>query len=325
MRRALLLLIGVSAIAAGAVEPDPQALRAPLAIASEPAGAAVFVDGRPRGVTPMQVPDLPAGEHRIRLVKDGYLDNSRVLSLKAGEPSNVRVALTPHPAAAPLRAVQVDTNPPPQRKSGGGGKKKALLIGAGVLAAGGVAYALLPKNEGPTPGTISVSPTGTGLQGATSFTFTASGASDPDGDSLTYAWSFGDGGSASGQSVSRTFTSAGSISVNLSVSDGKKSASAPAVNVEVRNLSGNWRGSVNVSGIVFNFTFNLSQSGSSVTGTYLDEDGPGTVSGNVSSPRSVSLTVNQPPFTPFTFVGTADASINTISGSALGVPFTMSR
>ena len=320
MRRALHLLIGVSAIAAGAVEPDPQALRAPLAIASEPAGAAVFVDGRPRGVTPMQVPDLPAGDHRIRLVKDGYLDNSRVLSLKAGEPRSVRVALTPHAAEAPLRAVQVDTNPPPPRKSGGGGKK-ALLIGAGVLAAGGVAYALLPKNEGPTPGTISASPTGTGLQGATSFTFTAQGASDPDGDSLTYAWSFGDGGSASGQSVSRTFTSAGSISVNLSVSDGKKSASAPAVNVEVRNVAGTWRG--NIAG--FPFTFVLTQSGSSVSGSYSDEDGPGTVAGSVSSPRTVTLTVNQPPFTPFTFVGSADASISTISGSIFGFPFTMSR
>ena len=323
MRRALLFLIaGASAVSAGAAEPNPQT-RAPLAITSEPAGAAVFVDGQPRGVTPLQVPDISAGDHRVRLVKDGYLDNSRLLSLKAGEPRSVRVALTPH-TAAPLRAAQVDPTPPQQKQ--GGGSKKALLIGAGVLAAGGIAYfALKGSNAAPTPGTISVSPTGTGLQGATSFTFTAQGASDPDGDSLTYAWTFSDGGSASGASVSRTFTSSGTQNVNLSVSDGNKSASAPAVNVEVRNLNGTWRGNVNASGVFFNFTFVLTQSGSSVTGSYVDEDGPGSVSGSVSSPRAVSLTVNQPPFPPFSFVGTADASINTISGSAFGFPFTMSR
>ena len=319
MRRALLFLIAsASAVSAGAAEPDPET-RAPLAITSEPAGAAVFVDGQPRGVTPLQVPDMSAGDHRVRLVKDGYLDNSRLLSLKAGEPRSVRVALTPH-SQAPLRAVQVDPNPPPQKQ--GGGSKKALLIGAGVLVAGGIAYvALKDSNAAPSPGTISVSPTGTGLQGATSFTFTAQGASDPDGDSLTYAWSFSDGGSASGASVTKTFTTSGTMNVNLSVSDGKKSASAPAVNVEVRNLNGTWRG--NIAG--FPFTFVLTQNGSSVTGSYSDEDGPGTVTGSVSSPRSVTLTVNQPPFAPFSFVGTADASINTISGSAFGFPFTMSR
>jgi hypothetical protein len=313
MRAALLLmLVSASATVVRAGEP--------VTIASEPAGAAVFLDGRPRGVTPLRLSDLPAGDHRVRLVMSGYLDNSRVLRLKPGEPREVRVKLTPHTAETPLRAAQVDTNPPPQRQGGGGGKK-ALWIGLGVLAAGGIAYALLPKNEAPTPGTIGVSPTGTGLQGATAFTFTAQGAGDPDGDSLTYAWTFGDGGSASGQSVSRTFTSAGSISVNLSVSDGKKSASAPALNVDVRNLSGTWRGSVTG----FNFTFVLTQSGSAVSGSYSDEDGPGTVSGSVSSPRTVTLTVNQPPFTPFTFTGTADAAINTISGSVFGLPFTMSR
>jgi len=318
----VLLLVCGLATGAGAAEPDPQTQRAPLTIASEPAGAAVFLDGQPKGVTPLRVPDLPAGDHRVRLVKDGYLDNSRVLSLRAGEPRDVQVKLTPHaPQAAgtPLRSTQVDPNPPQQ---GGGGGKKAILIGLGVVAVGAVAYlALRDKNAAPTAGTISVSPTGTGLQGATAFTFTAQGASDPDGDSLTYSWTFGDGGTASGQTASRTFTSAGSISVNLSVSDGKKSATAAAVNVDVRNLTGTWRG--DIAG--FPFTFVLTQSGSSVSGSYSDEDGPGTVTGTVSSPRTVNLTVNQPPFTPFTFTGTADASINTISGSVFGFPFTMSR
>jgi hypothetical protein len=46
-------------------------------VASEPAGANVFVDGQFQGTTPVEVARLAPGDHRVRLVKNGYLENSR--------------------------------------------------------------------------------------------------------------------------------------------------------------------------------------------------------------------------------------------------------
>jgi hypothetical protein len=171
-----------------------------------------------------------------------------------------------------------------------------------------------------TAGTITASPSGNALQGATGVSYSASGASDPDGDPLTYSWNFGDGATGSGSPFSHTFQTSGSFNVQVTVSDGKKSASA-STTTTVRNLAGAWGGSI--SGIPF--TFNLAHSGSNVTGNYSDADGPGTVSGTVSNPRAVRLTVNQPQFFPFTFIGNADEALNTISGTVEGFPFTMTR
>ena len=47
------------------------------------------VDGRLAGQTPANVASLAAGEHRVRIVKSGYLENARVVTLTAGEPSHL--------------------------------------------------------------------------------------------------------------------------------------------------------------------------------------------------------------------------------------------
>src|SRR5262245_11517340 len=65
-----------------------------LAVETDPFGAAVFVDGRAAGATPVTVPGLTAGEHRVRVVKNGYLENARVITVVAGRPTAVRVKLT---------------------------------------------------------------------------------------------------------------------------------------------------------------------------------------------------------------------------------------
>ena len=43
-----------------------------LAIDSRPQGAAVFIDGKLAGATPLNVPVVPAGEHAVRLEREGY-------------------------------------------------------------------------------------------------------------------------------------------------------------------------------------------------------------------------------------------------------------
>jgi hypothetical protein len=77
-----------------------------LFIESEPAGASVYVDGRLAGETPLGIETLPAGVHRVRLVRLGYLENSRLVTVKAGNRATLRARLTsPRPQNAPGQAA----------------------------------------------------------------------------------------------------------------------------------------------------------------------------------------------------------------------------
>ncbi|MEQ1870251.1 MAG: PEGA domain-containing protein, partial [Vicinamibacterales bacterium] len=71
-----------------------------LLIISEPAEADVYVDGAPAGKTPVSVPTV-AGDHRVRLVKAGFLDNSRVVTTSSRKPLTMRVTLTARAPSAP--------------------------------------------------------------------------------------------------------------------------------------------------------------------------------------------------------------------------------
>src|SRR5262249_27532657 len=58
-------------------------------VRSTPAGARVFVDGRDRGQAPATLTDLGQGEHRVRLVQEGYLTAERRVVLSAERPAQV--------------------------------------------------------------------------------------------------------------------------------------------------------------------------------------------------------------------------------------------
>jgi PKD repeat protein len=303
---AALLAVGVPG--AGAWQVDPGGA---VSLSSDPDGAAVYVDGQARGVTPVEL-TLAPGEHRVRLAKDGYLENSRVVRVTGARVAPVRVSLT---------RAQVDETPPPQ-KSGGSGKKVAL-IAAGVAVVGAGAFLALRKSDKPpVAGTVTASPTGNALMGATNVTFTASGASDPDGDPLTYSWNFGDGSTGSGASASHVYNTAGSFTVQLTVTAKEKSASASS-SITVSSLAGTWRGNITAPGITpFATTVNLAQSGANLTGNIVTSLGNGTVSGTVRDPRSVTFTNNIPGFLPFQFSGTMDAGGARLTGTAPGSGFT---
>jgi hypothetical protein len=318
-----LLASGYPGIAVAGEPRDAAAPAGVLSVATEPAGATVYVDGQAQGATPVELKHLTPGDHRLRVVKPGYLENSRVLNVRAGRPQAVAVKLTPDASAA-RHTVQVEPAPAGQEeeKKGGGGKKTALIV-LGVAAVGAGAYlALRETNKAPLAGTVALSPNEAALEGATNVTFTAQGASDPDGDTLTYNWNFGDGGSGTGQSSSHVYTAAGSYSVQVTVSDGKLSASSSGT-ANVRDLSGAWGGTITGSFGVFPFTLNLAHSNTSVTGNWSDPIlGGGSISGSVSAPKAVRATVSVPGFEPFTMTGTADANIDRITGTVTGSGFT---
>src|SRR5688572_4867820 len=79
-----------------------------LRVESEPAGASVYVDGRLAGETPLTVPAIAAGVHRVRVVRLGYLENSRLVTVRPGARATLRARLTdPAPQAARAAALKI--------------------------------------------------------------------------------------------------------------------------------------------------------------------------------------------------------------------------
>jgi hypothetical protein len=282
-----------------------------LSVTTDPVGAEVYVDGALAGRTPLTLDAVSVGDHRVRVVKDGFLENSRIVGVRGNGPNAIAIKLTRDvTGSAPARSRAL---------APGDGSKKWLWIGLGAAAVVGGALLLMPKNDAPTIGGVTAS-TSTGFAAVTSITFTAN-ASDKDGDSLTYNWDFGSGVTSTSQSPSATFNAAGTYTVRVTVSDGKKSATATTT-VTIRSMTGTWRGSL------FNSTMVFTQNGTALTGTYTDVDGAGTITGGVISATApnIRFTVTQPQISfQALFTGNPDAAGNVISGTFGGLAMTLTR
>lgn len=321
----------------GAAAPPPSGA---LSVQSDPAGANVYVDGQLAGHTPLQIGALSPGDHRVRVVKDGYLENARIVNVGAAKEHALQIKLTPHAGSTAAPAVQVSGS------GGGGGSKKWLWIGlAGGGAAAAAAVVVLTKNHVPDAGTITVSPNATGMAGVTSFAFNST-ASDKDNDSLTYNWNFGDGGTGSGVSPSHVFSTAGTFTVSVAVSDGKETVNAPGITVRVApSLAGTWTGG-REAGFDCGVNLTLAQNGGTLSGSLILTSGcsgtipltPGTAS-PLTHPSSVVVTTQPFSFTVGTttfpgitirFSGTTDAAGTVMTGtittsqSSSGASFSMS-
>jgi len=66
-----------------------------LFVDSVPSGAAVSVDGNYRGVTPLTITDLPAGQHTVSLVNEGYQEYVTEIEIKGGEIATMSAPLVP--------------------------------------------------------------------------------------------------------------------------------------------------------------------------------------------------------------------------------------
>ncbi len=304
-----LLMVGGPGLGLGATTANEgEEASAALSVVSDPVGAEVYIDGVSHGVTPLEIDALDVGEHRVTLLKDNYLENSRIVTLKPGQKESVSVELTE--SAGARYSMQIGTT----SGGGGGGSKLPLILG---IAGGGAAAAfflLRDTNDPPVAGSVSVSPSGPGLEDLTSFSFTASGASDPDGDPLTFTWDFGDGQASSGQSTNHVYSRAGSYNVSVTVSDGEESASATG-SVTVKSMDGRWTGRLN-DGSPLRMTWNLTQSGTSISGRYSDQfNGSGSVGGSVSSSLRVTLTNQNPCCRLGIWTGTLTSNLDRVNGT----------
>jgi hypothetical protein len=64
-----------------------------LVVDSRPAGAAVTIDGRPAGVTPLMLTSVAPGRHTVRLERAGYRAVSTTVAVKPGERARVAARL----------------------------------------------------------------------------------------------------------------------------------------------------------------------------------------------------------------------------------------
>ncbi len=148
------LIVGTSPETRAQTEDADTAGSASLSIVSVPPGALVLVDGVHRGVTPVTV-DMAVGIHRIQVVKEGYVEDNRTVSVSSGR-NSVSVRLSPAPGARKkvIRRQRVE----PQaaeigEKKHGGGVSTLLLVGGATVAAGLVAAVALASGE-PDPLTV---------------------------------------------------------------------------------------------------------------------------------------------------------------------------
>lgn len=203
-----------------------------------------------------------------------------------------------------------------------------------VVAACGGGDGGNPTPTGPTPPAASNTPpsitamsmTTFGIQQLSQFSFSAS-ATDANGDALTYAWDLA-GNAASGSSGTMFFSSGGSGTARVTVSDGKGGTATETRTFVVGSMSGAWRGVYPG----YEFTSNLTQNGSRVTGDYRDQLGDGTLdpayANTIDADGNVVLRYKQGIFLDFTMRGRMDETGRRISGGVFGSgysgePFTM--
>jgi hypothetical protein len=76
-----------------------------LDVQSDPPGAQVFVDGSPRGVTPLSLASIEPGQHRVT-ISNGDHSVNRTVSVSAGATASVLASLAPAGAAGGWISIQ---------------------------------------------------------------------------------------------------------------------------------------------------------------------------------------------------------------------------
>lgn len=68
-----------------------------ISVRTDPEGASVTVNGVDRGLSPLELEDVPKGRATVQLKKDGFRLEKRELSIRAGDHQTLSVALEPLP------------------------------------------------------------------------------------------------------------------------------------------------------------------------------------------------------------------------------------
>jgi TonB family protein len=82
-----------------------------IRVESQPPGAAITIDGQPRGVTPADLADVPMGSHEVKVELKGYAPSSQQVLVSRDAPrADLRLTLSRTPAAT--GAAEIVSDPP---------------------------------------------------------------------------------------------------------------------------------------------------------------------------------------------------------------------
>ena len=70
-----------------------------ISIISDPAGAEVTVNGIVRGVTPLEVKDVPKGRAAVKFRLEGFAEEGRELAMRPGDRQTLSIVLSPLPGS----------------------------------------------------------------------------------------------------------------------------------------------------------------------------------------------------------------------------------
>ena len=76
--------------------PSPPPPTGSITVSSTPSGATVFLDGGERGITPVTISSVSAGDHVVLVVKEGYLDYEQAVTVTANQDTPVNATLGQH-------------------------------------------------------------------------------------------------------------------------------------------------------------------------------------------------------------------------------------
>ncbi|HEY3043023.1 MAG TPA: PEGA domain-containing protein [Vicinamibacterales bacterium] len=86
-----------------APKPAPPPIIGSLLVRSTPLGARVLVDGREYGRTPLTVSNLSRGEHSVRVIRDGYVADERLVTITSAQRAHSVTARLAPERVAPVR------------------------------------------------------------------------------------------------------------------------------------------------------------------------------------------------------------------------------
>jgi len=155
---------------------------------------------------------------------------------------------------------------------------------------------------------LSRTPEGTAIAGATEVVFTAT-VSDTGGGVLTVSWDLGDGQKASGASVVHVYATEGVFPVAVTASDAGGGVTTVGSSITVGSLSGRWLLSEGGERF-YERGFDVTQTASDLSGrpfSVPDQGCLGDLHGRVTSPRTLR----------FEFTG-CDGNVVLIDGTAAG-------
>lgn len=344
--------INVSPSASVASDGPRDSSRATLTIVTIPEGAMISLDGRPLGLSPLEVRGVSAREHRVSATKSGFTPQSKLLKVEAGVSQRIEI---PMPVVTTATAAAKP----------GGGKGKMIALGVGGAAAAGAAVALsgggptataasspttttgttattttptttAPTNRAPTVtcgnvmfgGTRQITASDVGIVSATRYQFFIAAASDVDGDSLSFTIAYGNGVSTTGtysatnDSSTYVYPGAGTYSPSITVRDARGGeAGCRYASVLTSTVAGEWIGNATTG--IQQSRLVLSQSGVNISGNYYEDARTaanalqGTLTTNVAGRKdgSMSLTVSGSFNNQLTFVLEPSDDLRSYSGT----------